>query len=62
MWLATVERRPNTKYASRRVDFLNIKLPNDGFFYTPDYTDASASVPDALVQRPDAIAFVKMVL
>lgn len=57
-----MERKPNIKYVGCHVDFLNIKLSNDKFFYTPDYVDISATVPDALVQRLDAVTFVSMVM
>jgi hypothetical protein len=64
MWKATI-RRHITKYADRRVNFVNIKLTNDRFFYTSDYVDQNSQSQghsDTLVQSPDTIEFVTSLL
>lgn len=43
MWRATI-RSHVSHYARREVAFTNIKLPNDGFFYTSDYNNRSALI------------------
>lgn len=38
LWKGTVERE-DSSYEGRLVSFTNIRLPNDGYFYTSDYND-----------------------
>lgn len=60
MWRATI-RSHSSYYAHRKVAFTNIKLPNDGFFYTSDYNGGNTLVVTEATNSfvTEIIAFVK---
>ena len=58
-WKGTVIHQPTSLYNSKKVYFINLKLPNDGFFYTADYTDAQDA--GRLERSEETIGFLKSI-
>ncbi len=50
MWRATI-RSHVSHYAHREGAFTNIKLPNDGFFYTSDYNNGGTLIESDATSR-----------
>jgi len=48
MWKGTVTFEESI-YANQKRKFINFKLPNDSFIYTPTYRDTQSQYPDDLI-------------
>merc|ERR1712000_16320 len=55
-WRGMVTHQPRSIYHDKLVYFLNLKLPNDGFFYTEDYAD---SEPERLTRSSETEEFLR---
>jgi hypothetical protein len=53
-WKATIKRE-RSEYNGHLVDFINIKLPNDGYFYTAEYNNGNGSLVE---DKQEAFSFV----
>jgi len=57
-WKATVKTEESI-YGGKKVQFCNIKLPNDGFFYTEEY---SAGTHEEFAETEECLSFVESVI
>jgi hypothetical protein len=61
VWCGTVDCRM-AKYDGRNVLFTNVKLPNDGFIYTDDYSDPTSSRKDDIVNNMEVTSVINTIL
>lgn len=58
IWTGMITRNPTPNCAGKPRQFVNIKLPNDGFLYSSTYLDETANSPNALVETPETMEFI----
>jgi hypothetical protein len=56
-WMGTLKRH-TAKFGGKITDFVDIRLPNDGFLYTPDYLDNENGVDELASSRVDAVDWI----
>jgi hypothetical protein len=55
VWKGTIKRERSQYVGIGLVDFTNIKLPNDGYFYTAEYNNGSGSLVDTKQETRDFV-------